>query len=158
MLKCWPKAWCHGDLWPLNWFTPGVSSGTQGDFQRWFSRFFFLFETRREHPRDPGIVPRAAATVADLKETNGRMVIRAFRDPHWENEPSMSNTVRMVFSGISSSPQTIMAHKMRQNNIFFLEGGGVPPAFSFPPLNYTIRHALVTETVNFQPIPIGPNF
>lgn len=67
----------------------------------------------------------------------------------------------MVFSGISSSPQTIMAHKMRQNNIFYFFGwwvGGVPPAFSFPPLNYTIRHALVTETVNFQPIPIGPNF
>lgn len=29
---------------------------------------------------------------------------------------------------------------------------------SFSSLNYTIRHALISKTVNFEPIPIASNF
>lgn len=75
---------------------------------------------------------RPAITAGDLKETNGRVVIGAGRDPCGENEPPRSNTARTVFSEISSSPQTIMAHKMWRNNIVFwcgvdvcVEGKGV---------------------------------
>lgn len=89
------------DLWPPHWFTPPTTTTREGDKN--ISILILILKVGWK---------------ADLRETNGTIVVEAQLDPHRENEAPQTNTVRTALSEMSSSPQTIMAHKMWRNYTF----------------------------------------